>query len=73
MTPLQQFAVLHRAIDKLDLGSLADSPVAPAGTVVCFEDRTFEARFTELIRRDQARNSTAQNDDLLSFTEVGAS
>jgi hypothetical protein len=48
MTPLQQFAVLHRAIDKLDLGSLADSPVAPAGTVVCFEDRTFEARFTEL-------------------------
>jgi hypothetical protein len=64
-------AALRRAIGELNFAAVADGPVAAAGTAACFEDRTCEAGFAELMRRDKASDSPAQDKDFLSFAEAG--
>ena len=64
-------ATLNYAIGELDFAALANGPVAATRTAACFEDRAFETRFAQFVGRDKARDSSAQDDDSLSFAEIG--
>ena len=64
-------ADLCGAVGKLDFGSVADGPAAASGAVSRFEDGAVEACFAQFVGRDHAGDTSAENDYLLAFAEVG--
>lgn len=64
-------AVLDGPVGELDLGAVADGPIAAAGAVACFEDGAVEAGFAELVGGSHAGDACAEDDDFFAFAEVG--
>ncbi len=64
---LLEGAGLARAVGEIHIGAVADAPIAAAGALARFENRARPPRLAQLVGRDQAGNSPAENHHARAF------